>query len=442
MEADMETALGLAAVLLLIVIHGFFVAGEFSLVSIDRNKIEALAEEGNRAAGSALAAVRTLSFQLSGAQLGITVTSLIVGFIAEPTIGDALEPIARAAGLATTSAHGASVAAALLVATAAEMVLGELVPQNVSVAEPVRVALLVATPLRFCTRAFRVVIVFLNNAANWTVRRLGIEPREELTAVRSVDELQMLVHSSRALLPEEEFSLLSRSFSFGGKTAADALVPRTSIKALGQDTTIADLTRLALDTGHSRFPVYGVDLDDIVGVAHLKDGYRCSVTERAGRPITDAMRDAMVVPESRGLEPLLVEMRRERQHLAVVLDEYGGTAGIITLEDLLEEIVGEIEDEHDATGAPQLTAPPTGVHVVSGMLHPDELLDATGFAMPEGDYETLAGFLLSLLHRIPEQGDHVSHDGWELKVVEMDGRRIAQVLLVAPSRPRPEESRN
>jgi CBS domain containing-hemolysin-like protein len=436
-----DAALGLGAVLLLILAHGFFVAGEFSLVAADRSKIEALAAEGSRPARSTLEAVRTLSFQLSGAQLGITVTSLIVGFIAEPTIGDPLEPLVRELGLARGTSHGIAVAAALLIATALEMVVGELVPQNLGIAEPVAVAFRVATPLRLYNRVLRVIIVVLNNAANGTVRLLGIEPREELTAVRSVDELQMLVHSSRAegLLPEEEFSLLSRSLSFGGKTASDALVPRTSVDAICRDGTLGDLARLAVETGHSRFPVYGADLDDVVGVAHVKNSYGFPFAERASRPVTDAMRDAMVVPESHQLEPLLVEMRRRQQHLAVVLDEYGGTAGLITLEDLLEEIVGDIEDEYDPAGA-QLTAPPSGVHLVSGMLHPDEVFEATGLAIPEGDYETIAGFVLSLLDRIPQLGDHASYDGWELKVVEMDRRRVAQVLLVAPPTPAAEEA--
>ncbi len=418
----------------LILAHGLFVAGEFSLVTVDRPRLEQLAAEGNRGARSALNAVHTLSFQLSGAQLGITVTSLIVGFIAEPTIGEALEPAVAAAGLPEGTAHGVGIAIALGLATALEMVLGELVPKNLAIAEAERVVVRVATPLRVFNTALRLLILLLNNAANWTVRRLGIEPQEELAAVRSLEELQMLVHTSRmqGLLPEEDYSLLTRSFSFGGKTASDALVPRTSVHALQSDKTLGDLAELALATGHSRFPVYESDLDDVVGVAHVRDIYSAPPERRAETPVAQIARDALIVPEPRPLESLLVEMRRKRQHFAIVLDEYGGTAGIITLEDLLEEIVGDIEDEHDPTSQPRLTAPPGGVHVVSGMLHRDEVHEATGFDMPEGDYETLAGFLLSLLRRIPEQGDHAGYDGWELKVVEMENRRIARVLLVAP----------
>ncbi|MFN2488575.1 MAG: hemolysin family protein [Actinomycetota bacterium] len=425
------------AVLLLILAHGLFVAGEFSIVTVDRGRIEQLAEDGQRGAASTLQAVRTLSFQLSGAQLGITLTSLVVGFLVEPTIGEALSPLIERAGLPPASAHGAAIAVALGCVTGAEMVVGELVPKNLAIAEPLRVAFMTATPLRLFNRSLRVVILFLNNAANWTVSRLGIEPQEELTLVRSLEELQMLVHSSRAhgTLLEEGFSLLARSFSFGGKTAADALVPRTSVVALEQHESLTSVAEVALSSGHSRFPVYGDDLDDVLGVAHVKDVLRVPLERRAHMVVAETMRTPLIVPESRDLESLLVEMRRQRQHLAIVFDEYGGTAGIITLEDVLEEIVGDIEDEYDSSATPQATGPPGGVHVLSGMLHPDEVAEKTGFEMPEGDYETLAGFLLALLERIPEQGDHACHDGWELKVTEMDKRRIARVLLVAPPDP-------
>jgi CBS domain containing-hemolysin-like protein len=403
-------------------------------VAVDRSRVYEQATRGDRRARGVLDAVKTLSFQLSGAQLGITLTSLVLGFIAEPTLGDLLERPMAAVGVPGSSVHAASIAAALALATAAEMVLGELIPKNVAIARPLPVALSVSRPLLAYNRAFRAIIVLLNSAANWSVRRLGIEPRDELTGVRSLEELQLIVSSSRAqgMLGEEDFSLLARSLRFSGKRASDALIPRTSVLAVPEDATLADVAKIAVETGHSRFPVYRTDLDDIVGIAHVKDGYRVPASRRDKAPVTRAIRPAMAVPESRDLESLLVEMRRQRQHLAIVLDEYGGTAGIITLEDLLEEIVGDIEDEYDPA-SPQLTAPAMGINVLSGMLHPDEVLEAAGLEIPEGDYETLAGFLLTLLDRVPEHGDHATYRGWELKVVEMDRRRIAKVLLVAPS---------
>ena len=409
-------------------------AGEFGIVAVNRRSIQELAEGGSRRASSTLSALRTLSFQLSGAQLGITLTSLVVGFMAEPTIGRVLEPVVDTVGLPEKTSLAVAIVLALAIATAAEMVVGELVPKNLAIARPIETALRVATPLRLVNAFFRPLIVFLNTAANFTVRLLGIEPQEELTQVRSLDELDYLIRASRqeGVLEEEEFSLLARSITLEDKTAADALTPRTAIVALSRDATLADLREVALDRGFSRFPIYGKDLDDIIGIVHVKDSYRFDHEQRAKTKVTQVMQDPLVVPESRNLASLLVEIRRTRKHLVVVIDEYGGTAGIITLEDILEEIVGEIEDEYDPQEA-TTTAPPEGVYVLSGMLRPDEVKDTVGLELPDGDYETIAGFLLALFERIPEPGEHVSYDEWEFKVVEMDGRRIAKVLVVAPS---------
>ena len=434
--------MGLAAVLLLILAHGFFVAGEFGLVAVDRNRVQQLAEDGNRRAASTLQALKNLSFQLSGAQLGITITSLVVGFIAEGTIGRVLEPLLEAVGLPEGSTLGISIVLALGLATAVEMVVGELVPKNVAIAKPTETALGVATLLRLYNALVKPLVLFLNGSANWTVRRLGIEPVEEMISVRSLEEIELLIRSSRTegALHEEEFTLLARSIDFEGKTAAHALLPRTAVVALHVDDSLAHMIEVALETGHSRFPVYGKDLDDIIGMAHVKDSYRFETEERDSKRVSEIVQDALVVPESRDLVSLLLEIRRARKHMAIVLDEYGGTAGIITLEDILEEIVGDIEDEYDPSASDtHLTSPPEGTHVVSAMLHPDEVREMTGFEVPEGDYETLAGFLLSTFSRIPEAGDHTSLDGWELRVVEMDGRRISKVEIAGPHSVPPEQ---
>jgi CBS domain containing-hemolysin-like protein len=268
------------------------------------------------------------------------------------------------------------------------------------------------------------------------VRLFGIEPQDELSVTQSLEELQVLIRSSRegGALDEEEFALLARSITFGDKTCAEALTPRVSMISLSRDATIESLRAVSLDSGHSRFPVEGEGVDDIIGVAHVKDSLTVAPEARSTTPVMQIMRDPLVVPESRDLASLLLEMRRDRQQLVVVVDEYGGTAGILTVEDLLEEIVGEIEDEYDPRpGESRLTRPPSGIHLVPGLMHAAELEESTGFRLPEGDFETLAGLLLSKFDRIPKQGEHVSHDGWELKVVEMDRNRIARVLVVAPT---------
>lgn len=418
----------------------FFVAGEFALVAADRTKVEHLAEQGDRGAISTLKALKTLSFQLSGAQLGITVTSLLVGFIVRPTLGSALIPAAEAVGLSARTAEGASVATALLLATAIQMVIGELIPKNIAVAEPLRTSSVLATPFRITNALLKPLIVMLNSAANATVRLFGIEPRDELESLVSLEELETLIQSSRrsGTLREEDFSLLSRSISFAGKTAADALVPRTRVVAVQMDALVPELVRLAVETGFTRFPVYARDLDQIEGVVNVKSIFNLVPEARATTVVSSLVSDAPMVPESRPLDLLLTQMRAERAHMVVVVDEYGGTAGILTLEDVLEEIVGDIEDEHDPSVRASTTKVPEGVYLLSGLLHPDEVERACGFEMPEGDFETLGGFLLDRFRRIPSAGDQIAHDGWEFKIKQMDGRRIAEALAVRPPEREPE----
>jgi len=436
-----DVAIGLAAILLLTLATAFFVAAEFALVASDRNKVERLAEEGHRGARSLSNALKELSFELSGCQLGITITSLLVGFIVEPTIGEAMAPLLEGLGLPASSALGLSVALALVLATAIQMVLGELIPKNLAVARPLQIGLAIVAPLRLLNLLAKPLILLLNASANALVRALGIEPRDELSSVRSLEELELLIQSSRqeGELPEEEAALLARSISFWEKTAGDALVPRVSVAALTHDSSVADLVSVAVDTGHSRFPVYRDNLDDIIGLAHIKDIYRIPYDGRTSALVTEVMQDPLLVPESRKLGSLLAQMRRERKHLAIVLDEYGGTSGILTIEDLLEEIVGDIEDEYDPSASLELTRPPAGVYLVSGMLHRDDLQDVTKLALPEGDYDTLAGFLLSRFERIPEPGDQTNFGDWEFKVVSMDNRRIDTVLVAAPAARKVEE---
>jgi CBS domain containing-hemolysin-like protein len=393
-----------------------------------------MASDGHRRATQVQHALQTLSFQLSGAQLGITITSLLIGFIAEPTIGRALEPVISGLPfIPESSSLAVAIAAALVIATATQMVVSELIPQNVAISRPLGVSLAVSGALRLFNSLFRPLIVFLNAAANRTVRLIGIEPRDELSSVHSLEELEVLIHSSgqEGALPPEDFRLLSRSISFGDKTAADALVPRTSVVAIRKDETLADLVTLAVATGHSRFPVYDSELDDIEGIAYVKDLFRVGMEDRAATSVTTSMRAALVVPESRDLVSLLAEMRRDRLQMCVVIDEFGSMAGLLTLEDLIEEIVGEIEDEYDPEETERGKEVPEGVHVLSGLLRPDEVTERCGFEMPEGDYETLAGFLLDRFGHIPAVGDQISFDGWEFKITAMDGRRVEEVLLVA-----------
>lgn len=366
-----------------------------------------------------------LAFYLSGTQLGVTIGSLVLGFIAEPTVAAALEPILGDTG---------SLIVGFALVTIASMVLGELIPKNISIARSERVAYWVAPPILAYAAVFGPVFRLLNRAANAAVRRVGIEPQEELGSVRSLEELELLIRSSgeEGTLDPEAFTLLTRTLRFNDKTAADALIPRVDVQYVHGDDTIPTLIARSLDTGMSRFPVCGPDLDDVLGVVHVKDVYRIDADARDTATVADVMTDAFVVPETRDLSSLLVELRTG-SHLAIVVDEYGGTAGIITLEDVLEEIVGDIDDEYDPAAPRLTTVLPAGTYELPGTLHPDEVREACSLDLPEGDYETLAGFVLDRLGRIPQVGDGFVFDGWVVEVAEMDRRRIARVRLTAPT---------
>jgi CBS domain containing-hemolysin-like protein len=354
----------------------------------------------------------------------------VIGFIAEPTIADALEPVVGSV-VGEDRASGTAIVVALVLATVVTMVVGELVPKSIAIAKPRPTAYALAPPMLVITRVLGPLITFLNGAANWTVRRLGIEPQEELTSVRSLEELELLIRSSgeEGTLEPEALTLLTRSIRFGEKDAADALVPRRSVATLAIDDPVSRLAELAVATGHSRFPVIGADLDDVHGVVHVKDVYRVPYEARATELVSNLMVPAFVVPETRDLADLLADLRRVGSHLAIVVDEHGGTAGIITLEDVLEEIVGEIDDEHDRP-TPRLTrVQRPGEWLLAGTLHPDEVFDACGFVVPDGDYETLAGFVLASLGKIPEVGEHFAHEGWRVEVAEREGHRVATVKL-------------
>jgi CBS domain containing-hemolysin-like protein len=435
-EPTIPTALGLVAVALLIAANAFFVAAEFALMAVDRSRIDQRAEGGDRRAGLVRTLVRHLSFHLSGAQLGITVTSLVVGVLAAPLVSDLLRPILEPL-VGGSAAGGVGVVVGLVLATAVQMVVGELVPKTLAIALPEATAVRLARPVHLYGVVFGPVVRFLNAAANATVRAVGIVPREELATVRSLPELQLLFQSStdEGTLARSAGQLLARTIRLADKTAADALVPRLDVVAVDLDTTLVDLAALSCATGHSRFPVHGADLDDVRGVVHVGALFGVPRDARARTTVAEVMGEALVVPESRDLDDLLADLRSGRNHLAVVVDEYGGTAGIITLEDVLEEIVGEISDEYD-THLTGLARPDgDGAWSVTGLAHPDEVEALCGFTVPEGDYETLAGFVLEQLGRVPRVGDRLVADGWGVEVLEMDRHRVARVRLTVPGVP-------
>ena len=422
--------LGVLAVLLLTLGTALYVAAEFSLVAVERTQLERDAAEGDPGAKRVLAAVRTLSFQLSGAQLGITMTTLVVGFIAEPSLSVLLAPGLAAVGLPDSAAGPVSLVIALVVATVLQMVVGELIPKNLAIARPMQVARAVATPQRISTALLRPLIAVCNGAANRVVRLLGIEPQEELRSARSAEELGSLVRTSgeSGSLSPQTASMLARSLAFGDRTAADVMTSRTQIVSLPGSATVAQLLSLAKSSGHSRFPIEGESVDDVVGVVHVKQALAVPREERRRTRVSQVMGPVPRVPESLHLDRLLVRLRQPGLQMAVVVDEYGGTAGIATLEDLVEELVGEVDDEHDTGSRPAVEQRRSGL-VLSGLLRDDEVEELTGLRMPEGPYDTLGGLVMARLGRMPERGDVVELDGWTLKVTELDGRRVDRVAL-------------
>ena len=413
-----------------------FVAVEFGLVAVDRNHIDQLADDGDRGARVARQLLRHLPFALGGAQLGISIVSLIIGFLAEPVIAELIRPLLEPA-LGTAAANGLSIFLALALATIAQMVLGELIPKGLTIAHPEVAARRLSRPLWLFATTFKPVIWVLNAVANRIVRALGIEPQEELSHVRSLPELSLVFQASAAegTLAGTASALLNRSVRFAEKTVADVLVPRVEVRALERDAPVTELVQLATTTGHSRFPVYDADLDDICGVVHVKAVHTLKPSERERTAVSALMSDVVAVPETRELEDVLFDMRRARQHLVIAIDEYGGTAGILTLEDVLEEIVGEIDDEYDLLTTRLPVDDGSGSYRLSGALHLDEVEETVGLVVPEGEYETLAGFVLDRFGRIPAVGDRFTFLDWELEVCELDRRRIAAVRLTPPETP-------
>jgi CBS domain containing-hemolysin-like protein len=413
--------------LLLTVGTGLFVASEFALITLDRADLEAREARGETRLALTIRALKSTSTQLSSAQLGITLTTLLAGYTMEPAISSLIRPLLTAAGL-QAAATPISVFIGVAVATIVSMILGELVPKNFALALPRATAKLVMPFQVGFTTVFRPAVALLNGSANGILRAMGFEPKEELSGARTAEELSSLVRrsASAGVLEEDTASLLDRSLNFARLTTADVMTPRPSVHALHAEDSADDVVQLARRTGHSRFPVYGESMDDITGIVHLKAAVSVPRERRADVPAAALATEPLRVPEAVHLDAVMSELRARGYQMAVVVDEYGGTAGIVTLEDLVEEIVGEVLDEHDrrsagvVRGEDSLTFP--------GDLRPDELQDRAGVSVPEGDvYDTVGGFLMSVLERIPMVGDEVETAGGTLKVVRMDGRRVERV---------------
>ncbi|WP_439947635.1 hemolysin family protein [Streptomyces sp. BBFR109] len=431
-----EVLLLLVAVLLSLAC-GAFVAAEFSLTTVERGALERAAERGERGASGALKAVRNLTFQLSGAQLGITVTNLVVGMLAEPSISKLISGPLQALGMSRSAAASLALVLGTALSTVFLMVVGELVPKNWAISSPLAIARRVATPQRWFSAAFRPFITHLNNTANRVVRRLGVEPAEELASARGPQELAALArHSAKeGALEADTAELFVRTLNLADLTAENVMTPRVQVVALDAQATCEDVANATRATGLSRFPVYRGSLDSVVGTAHVKDVLAVPAGRRLHLRVSEIMREPLLVPESLTVDRLLDRLSGRRT-MAVVIDEYGGTAGVATLEDIVEEVVGEVRDEHDPHETPDLApagadAEGRALYSADGSARVDQLA-RVGLKVPDGPYETLAGLIAAELGRIPATGDVLEVAGWRLDVVDAGGRRAARVLLHAP----------
>jgi CBS domain containing-hemolysin-like protein len=406
-----------------------FVAAEFSLTTVERSELERAARAGERGAAGALEAVRRLTLQLSGAQLGITVTSLVIGMLAEPSLSGLLRGPLNATGLPEGLASTVAVVLAVVVSTVMLMVVGELVPKNWAISRPLAVAKVVAAPQRWFTAAFGPFIHHLNGTANRLVRRFGLEPAEELVSTRSPEELMALARHSAAegALEADSAELFVRTLHLSRLTAENVMTPRVDIRSLEAGATAADAANLTLATGLSRFPVHHGSLDEIVGTVHIRDVLALDPGLRAATPVTELTSAPLRVPDSLPVDRLLGRLRRSRT-MAVVVDEYGGTAGVVTLEDIVEEIVGEVHDEHDPDERPGLARVGGGVWEADGGLRLDELV-GIGLDAPEGPYETVAGLVAAALGRIPHEGDTVDVRDQRLTVLSVDKHRAERIRI-------------
>jgi len=435
MEADALTLEGilwrLALALLLVLANAFFVAAEFALVGARRTRIDALAEQGSRRARMARTAIQNLDHYISGTQVGITLASLGLGWVGETTIAEIIRQAFD--GLAppwnVVATHGVAGTAAFVLITFMHIVLGELAPKSLALLFPEKLSMWTAGPLIGFSRLLGPFIALLNGSANLLLRALGLRAPTEVERVHRPEEIELLLTQSyeHGLLSEEPVEMIRGVFDLSETTAAEVMTPRTEVVAVPVDATLEDVADVIIEAGHSRIPVYRDSLDQVLGVVLAREVWRAL---RRGSPtsLEDLIRPVPFVPDSKPIEDLLREMQAERTHIAVVVDEWGGTAGIVTIEDVIEEIVGEIRDEHEEEPPP--IEEKDGEVLVSGGFSIAELNELYDLSLPEQDYTTVAGYVLGQLGRIPRAGDEVLFAGGRLRVLSMDGRRIERLGLV------------
>jgi len=421
---------------------GLFVASEFSLINLERTELESRRTRGERGLSPTITALKRTSTHLSGAQLGITLTTLLTGFLAEPSLTVLLEAGLLGEWFKGPTLHAISLTVSLVIATLFSTLIGELVPKKLALTLPLQVSKAVVRFQLLFTWTFGWLIWLLNSTGNAIVRSFGIEPKEELSSSRTAEELSALVKRSASLgaLEQRTADLITKTLALSQLVASDVMTPRTKLSSLDASSTVQDVIELSHRTGFSRFPVFTGSNDDVVGIVHVKAAASVPREKRDSVPVTALMVEPFRVPETMSLEKLMGVLRSHGLQLAIVVDEYGGTAGIVTLEDLVEELVGELGDEHDRAKI-DITGGKDKSFSFPGMFRPDELLEKLAIEVPEdGSYETIAGFLMAQLGRVAQVGDEVRIESGILRVERMDGRRVDRIRFIPDEIPEEENN--
>ncbi|MBI2942065.1 MAG: HlyC/CorC family transporter [Chloroflexi bacterium] len=438
---DISTIMSLLAVLVLVLANGFFVASEFSLVKVRRSRVEQLIAEGNVLARRVRAAQDRLDSYLAATQLGITISSLGLGWIGEPALAQVIEPVVDflPGELPFITSHALAVAVAFAIITTLHIVLGELAPKTLALQRAEQTALVVAGPTGVFLFIFHPAIVLLNGLGNGIVRLLGLRPEKGEELVHTVEELKLLVTAGReaGVLEEVEEEIVEKALDFGERQVREVMVPRTEMTAIEADASLGEALKCAADSNHTRLPVYEGSIDQIVGLIHLKDLVR-AIEGGAPReaPIRPLLRQAVVVPETATFDAALSQMRAARSQMAIVVDEYGGTAGLVSIENIVEELIGHTPTEYGAE-VPEIQPQPDGSVILSGMLSVSEANEHLELSLNTEEYDTVGGVIFGALGRKAEVGDEVEVDGARFRVEALDGLRIDRVRLLP--RPAPED---
>jgi CBS domain containing-hemolysin-like protein len=436
----MDSVLGLLAVFALVFMNGFFVAAEFAFVGARKTRIAQLASEGNQGAVAAQDAIQHLDSYIAATQLGITLASLALGWIGEPAVAHLLEALLHGVlpeSVAETASHTISVIVGFSLVTMLHIVLGELAPKSIALQRPEQTSVVVARPTRWFLRIFRPVIYVMNSIGNAVVRLAGFEPVSSHSQVHSAEELEMLVRSSTeaGFLQQSEEQLLRRVFDFSDIHVEAVMQPRVEIDAIAVDTPLREIIEKVSTQHHSRYPVYEESIDKVVGILHAKDLFDVLVKRPelltnpdASFDIVTVLRDPLFMPTSVSVDKVLEEMQRSKTHFAVIVDEYGGMAGVATMEDILEQLVGEVQDEFDVEEVPIKAS--GDIAVVDGLVSLDEMIDRFSDPGDEAQSVTIGGYVAERLDRIPVIGDRISFGDYELVVEEMDGMRVSKLRVI------------